>query len=182
MNEKLKTISFFVCCFFVYCVIGWGYEVIWEAIIGNGFVNKGFLYGGYLPIYGFGTLILYFMLRNLQAKKIKVFNINITPILVFVSIFFIASSIEYAVSWIMEILFNQRWWDYSSDILNINGRVSVRNSLLLTTGAMAFLYGVQPLLNKLLIKIKSNILNILAFIIIVVMSGDLILTILKYIQ
>ena len=75
MNEKLKTVGFFVCCFFVYCVIGWGYEVIWEVIIGNGFVNKGFLYGYYLPIYGFGTLILYFMLRNLQAKKIKLFNI-----------------------------------------------------------------------------------------------------------
>ncbi|MFA7157274.1 MAG: putative ABC transporter permease, partial [Bacilli bacterium] len=87
----------------------------------------------------------------------------------------------YAVSWIMEILFNQRWWDYSSDILNINGRVSVRNSLLLTTGAMVFLYGVQPILNKILSKIKSNILNILAFIIIIVMSVDLILTILKYI-
>lgn len=181
MNEKFRWFSFYVCCFFVYCFIGWCYEVIWEVAIGNGFVNKGFLYGCYLPIYGFGTLILFFLLKKLQSKKILCGEFNITPILVFVSIFFIASSFEYLISWIMEIVFQQRWWDYSSDILNINGRVCVRNSLILTTGAMVFLYGVQPVLTKLFSRIKSNILNIIASIILAIMIFDLVITSLKYI-
>ena len=51
-KEKKLTKSFFVVAFIVYCFIGWCYEVIWEAAIGHGFVNRGFLFGPYLPIYG----------------------------------------------------------------------------------------------------------------------------------
>ena len=75
--------SFYVCCFLVYCIIGWIYEIIWEFAIGNGFVNRGFLYGPYLPIYRFGVLTLLFILHNILHKKIKIFKINITPLIVF---------------------------------------------------------------------------------------------------
>ena len=42
-NEK-KSIGFWICCFLVYGSNGWIYEVIWEFKVGNGFVNRGFLY------------------------------------------------------------------------------------------------------------------------------------------
>ena len=35
-----ENFPFYVCCFITYCFIGWVYEVIWEAAIGNGFVNR----------------------------------------------------------------------------------------------------------------------------------------------
>ena len=182
-KEEKRSFSFYVLAFFTYCFIGWIYEVIWEAAIGNGFVNRGFLHGCYLPIYGFGVLTLYFILKKLMKRKIKIFKkINITPIIVFLAILVIASSIEYFASYIMELLFHKRWWDYSYDILNINGRISLRNSSILAAGAMVLLYGIHPILDKYYNKLKPKILNTVAVIIISVMVFDLIITILGYIH
>ncbi len=185
MEEKKaikKGISFWVCCFIVYCFIGWIYEVIWEFKVGNGFVNRGFLYGPYLPIYGFGVLTLLAILHKLIKRKIKLFGkISITPILVFLSILFIVSAIEFAASVGMEAIFHKRWWDYSYDKFNLDGRISLRNSSLLAIGAFALIYLVQPILNKLLIKIPKKIINILASLIIIIVSVDFLITILGYI-
>jgi len=186
VDEKGKTktneISFYICCFLVYCFIGWIYEVTWEFAIGNSFVNRGFLHGCYLPIYGFGTLALYFVLNKLMKKKIKVWKITVTPILVFLSILAIASTIEYITSWAMEMLFDKRWWDYSYDILNINGRVSLRNSSILSAGAMLFLYGVEPLLRKFFSRFSKKTLKYMAIIIATVISIDLITVIIGYLH
>jgi len=181
MENKEKRFSFYVCCFLVYCILGWIYEVIWEFAIGNGFVNRGFLYGPYLPIYGFGVLILLFTLKDLMKKKIKLFNINITPIIVFIAILLIVSAVEFFASYVMELIFHKRWWDYSYDILNLNGRISLRNSSLLATGGMAFIYLVQPVLDKIFSRFKSSTLNKLAGTIIVVVGLDFVITILGYI-
>lgn len=180
-EKSSKTWSFYTCCFLVYCIIGWIYEVIWEFAVGNGFVNRGFLYGPYLPIYGFGVLTLLFLLHKLIAKKIKVGKINITPVLVFLSILVIVSVIEYFASVGMELLFHKRWWDYSYDKFNLNGRISLRNSSLLAIGGWVLIYLVQPILDKLLGKASNKAIKIGSIIIISVVSIDFVVTILGYI-
>ena len=35
----------------------------------------------------------------------------------------ICSILEYSTSYILEKIFNTRWWDYSMDKFNINGRI-----------------------------------------------------------
>ena len=175
-----KNIYFFICAFFIYCFIGWIYEVIWEFKVGNGFVNRGFLYGPYLPIYGFGVLTLYFILKKFLKTKLKIGKINIMPIFVFVMILVVASIIEYVASFGMEVLFQKRWWDYSYDFININGRVSLRNSSLLALGALVLLYLVHPILEKIFSKVNRKVLKVLAILIVIIMSIDLVITILGY--
>lgn len=175
-----KNIYFFICAFFIYCFIGWIYEVIWEFKVGNGFVNRGFLYGPYLPIYGFGVLTLYFILKKFLKTKLKIGKINIMPIFVFVMILVIASIIEYVASFGMEVLFQKRWWDYSYDFININGRVSLRNSSLLALGALVLLYLVHPILEKVFTKVNPKIIKALGCIIVIVMSIDFVITVLGY--
>ena len=167
--------------FFVYCVIGWIYEIIWEFAVGHGFVNRGFLFGPYLPIYGVGVLILYFLLHNIMKKDIRSGNIKVTPIVIFILIMIIVSVIEYIGSLILEKVFNERLWDYSYDLINLNGRISLRNSACLSTGAMFMLYLIWPLLEKIHKKINDNISKIIAITIICIMSVDLIFTLMKYI-
>ena len=184
MEEKeinKKNWSFYVCCFLVYCIIGWIYEVIWEFAVGNGFVNRGFLYGPYLPIYGFGVLILLFLLKKLLSNTIKIGKINIKPIVIFLAILVIVSVIEYLSSYGMELLFHKRWWDYSYDKFNLNGRISLRNSSLLATGGFILVCFVQPILDKILGKMNKKIIKISSILIISIMSIDFIITILGYI-
>lgn len=189
MNEKVESKKFFnkdnftfwIISFFVYCLIGWLYEVIWEAAIGNGFVNRGFLYGPYLPIYGFGMLTLLFLLRNIIKNKVKIGKLPVTPLAIFVSVLFIASVIEYAASFIMELLFHKRWWDYSYDLININGRVSLRNSSCLALGATCLIYIVYPLLLKFIPKIPQKVQKIISTVLLITISVDFIITILGYV-
>ena len=180
-EKKKKSLFFYVCCFFVYCILGWIYEVIWEFKVGNGFVNRGFLYGPYLPIYGFGVLTLLLLLQKLMKKKIKVFGINITPLVVFLAVLFIVSFVEYISSVGMEMIFHKRWWDYSYDKFNLNGRISLRNSALLAIGGFLLIYLVQPILDKLFNKFSNKTIKIMSILIVVIMSMDLIITILGYI-
>ena len=179
----LTQIKMYFLLFLIYSCMGWIMEVINSIIMQKKFVNRGFLFGPYLPIYGFGVLTLFFILRKLMKKKIRIFNkINIKPLIVFIAILIIASSIEYFASFVMELLFHKRWWDYSYDILNINGRVSLRNSSILALGAMVLLYVVHPFIDKYYNKIKSNVMKNIAKIIITVMVIDLVITIVGYIK
>ena len=80
----------------------------------------------------------------------------------------------------MELLFNKRWWDYSYDLLNINGRISLRNSSILAAGAVILLYFVHPVLDKYYNRLNPKLLKIISYIIIVVMIADLCTTIAGY--
>ena len=102
------------------------------------------------------------------------------PIFVFVMILVIASIIEYVASFGMEVLFQKRWWDYSYDFININGRVSLRNSSLLALGALVLLYLVHPILEKVFTKVNPKIIKALGCIIVIVMSIDFVITVLGY--
>ena len=44
--------------FFLYCVLGWCFESTVVSVKQRHFVNRGFLRGPMLPIYGFGAVLL----------------------------------------------------------------------------------------------------------------------------
>lgn len=174
--SKKETWYKIVCYFFIFCVIGWIYEVAWEFKVGNGFVNRGFLNGPYLPVYGFGGLLLIFSLKKLVSSQKKLIWKILTPFIAFVAIILIVSIVEFIASLILEKFFNMKLWDYSYDKFNIQGRVSLRNSTLLAIGGMFFVYILHPILKKIFSRINNKILIISALIIIAVMSTDLVLT------
>ena len=57
---------------FLYCVIGWLYEVFLEVVIYRwGFSNRGILVGPYLPIYGIGALVFLLCFGRYVQKPAK---------------------------------------------------------------------------------------------------------------
>ena len=66
--NKLKDCYLTFC---VYALIGWLYEVLWMWFVvpPKHFINRGVLIGPFLPIYGFGALILLFFLHKFMKKK-----------------------------------------------------------------------------------------------------------------
>ena len=208
--------------FLVYALIGWIYEVLWMWFVvpPKHFTNRGVLYGPFLPIYGFGMLIILFFLKKyvkkkhylgtplnlivsiftittfifttvikytqpkilnvmeylsryglqliilniivmtivfLLTKKIeKLKKIDITIVLVFLFIWILTTSLEYISHFAIDKLSGQWLWDYRHNFLNIQGRVNWNASRNFALGGTFLLYVVQPLIDKLLIKLSSN--------------------------
>ena len=111
------------------------------------FVNRGFLIGPYCPIYGYGAIIMILYLTQYKNNIITVFILGLV----------VCSILEYITSYLMEILFKTRWWDYSKNKFNLNGRICGKNCILFGLGGIAVIYIVQPILEKILTKIPNNI-------------------------
>lgn len=172
--EKLK-IYFF--SFMLYCFIGWIYEVILEFSYGHGFVNRGFLTGPYLPVYGFGALLVLFTIRPFSKKKIYLGKILITPLIAFLLIFLLVTVVEYIAGVFLDVAFNKALWDYSDEFLNINGLVCLFASLKFATGGTIFLYFLQPFFEKIIKKVPFTLQNILFFVLLSTILIDFILKI-----
>lgn len=71
------------------------------------------MHGPWLPVYGFGGLIIYYVSSKVSNSFFLLFIIN----------FILCGFIEYFISFLEEKIWNNRWWDYSNKFLNINGRI-----------------------------------------------------------
>ncbi|MEG0327226.1 MAG: putative ABC transporter permease [Erysipelothrix sp.] len=118
----------------IYSFIGWILETIYCSIPAKKFVERGFLYGPLVPIYGFGAMTILFVLDPFLNN----------PLLVFLLGILLTSSLEYITSYIMEKAFDMRWWDYSKRKFNINGRVCLRNSLMFGALSVILVVWVHP--------------------------------------
>lgn len=114
LNEfSLLNVELYILLFFTYSFAGWLMESVGGIINVKKFVNRGFLIGPYCPVYGFGVVAITLLLGKYT---------NDIPVLFILSTV-ICGTLEYATSYIMEKLFNARWWDYHNRKFNINGRI-----------------------------------------------------------
>lgn len=120
--------------FFAYSSIGWVCECIYCSVPQKQFVNRGFLTGPVCPVYGFGALLVLFLLRPFSAQ----------PAMLFLSGIAVTSILEYITSVILQKLFNMKWWDYSDHPHNINGRVCLLNSMLFGVMSVILVLFIHP--------------------------------------
>jgi len=146
-KRELSNIEKAIIYFFIYSFLGWSLEVIFAMYVERTFVNRGFLFGPICPIYGIGALILIGSLRNVKGNRILKFIIAVVSFSVF----------EYIASYILEVIFNQRWWDYSNDILNLHGRISILYSLVWGILGILFTEKLHPFVRKKIEKISLAI-------------------------
>lgn len=132
--------------FFIYALIGWVCEFIYCGIIDKKFENRGFLFGPYCPIYGTGALLIIYILHPIFQSALWLFVATVT----------VCTVLEYIVGWAMEKVFHMRWWDYSNQPLNLNGRICVLNSSLFGLMGLLLIYIVHPFIITLLDKIPTQ--------------------------
>lgn len=155
---------FYFLLFFIYSVIGWFVEVTYVYIGTKKFVNRGFLIGPYIPIYGYSALIMALYLTQYKDNPLTVFLLAI----------FICTLIEYMISFNMEKLFNARWWDYSNSKFNINGRVCLKNGLGFGFLSLLLIYLINPWLVNLLKNLNPKLLIIMSIMCLVMFVADFI--------
>ena len=139
--------------FMIYSFIGWVIEMIDRAVIDKNVVNRGFLIGPYCPIYGFGALSMIILLRRYLDD----------PIILFFMSMVIFSVLEYATSYFMEKIFKARWWDYSNNRFNLNGRVCLETMIPFGFAGLIAMYIVNPFFMKC-ISMTPDIILTIAFI------------------
>lgn len=148
--------------FFIFCFVGWVWEVSLAFISEDMFVNRGTLHGPWLPIYGTGGIILV-LLKKLREK----------PALEFVAAMVLCGCLEYFSSWYLEMTHDgQRWWDYTGYFLNINGRICAEGLLTFGLGGLAIVYLLAPALDNLLSRIDARKLGIVAAVLLVLYCAD----------
>ena len=108
-----------VLVFYLYCFLGWCFESTVVSVQQRHFVNRGFLRGPMLPIYGFGATILLHVSLPLYDKPVALFLASMAAATVF----------EYIVGVIMEKLFKVKYWDYSTHRFQFQGRICLQSSL-----------------------------------------------------
>ncbi|MBC5743354.1 putative ABC transporter permease [Lachnospiraceae bacterium MD308] len=154
-----------VMIFFTMSLTGWLWEVCLHLISDGSFVNRGFLHGPWLPIYGSGSILILTLLHKLRKK----------PLLEFLAIILLCGCIEYYISWFLEQMYDgMRWWDYSDYFLNLNGRVCVEGLLAFGFGRMVIVYFYAPLLDHLFRRIPKKILAPVCLVLILIFCADLI--------
>jgi uncharacterized membrane protein len=107
-------------CFFVFSLLGWIIEALYRSMVDRRFINPGFLMGPYLPIYGFGGLIILAGYALLPS-----YSLPVRAVFYFVSL----TALEFLVGFFMEKIFGIRLWDYRSRRFNLYGYVCLRFSL-----------------------------------------------------
>ncbi len=152
--------------FICYSFLGWLMEVIVSYMGNKKFVNRGFLIGPYCPIYGVGGL----------AATLTLTSHKDSIIILFVMSMFLFAILEYFTSYLMEKLFKARWWDYSNYKFNINGRICLETLVPFGLLGCLTIYGINPCLKFLFDLANDKVLNIIAIVLAIIFTIDLILS------
>lgn len=134
--------------FVVYSVAGFIIETIF-GLLTKGVLEsrKSFLYGPFCSIYGLGAVLMILPLQKYKKNNYTLFFAG----------FFIGSIIEYMVSLVGELIFHIKWWDYSDQMFNINGRICVLFSLFWGLLAIYLMSDINPRIDKFIDFVKSKI-------------------------
>ena len=137
--------------FIIYSVAGWCMEVICKLIQYKRFINRGFLIGPWCSIYGYGALLITFLLQKYTDDALVLFIMAIV----------VCGTLEYLTSYFMEKIFKARWWDYSQRKFNLNGRVCLGTIIPFGLLGLFIMYVSNPFLIEKLELLPELWLNII---------------------
>lgn len=123
--------------FFLYSFLGWVWESCYVSLRQGRWVNRGFLNGPLLPIYGFGAVAILLFTLPVAANPLLVFLMGMTG----------ATLLEYVTGWTMERLFHVRYWDYSMYRFNLNGYICLPASLCWGAFSLVMLRLIHPVVS-----------------------------------
>ena len=170
-RQKMDTINYMrrysiwslIAMFFIFAIIGWVWEVVLHIIVDGEFVKRGVLQGPWLPIYGYGGILILTVLNKFRAK----------PLTQFIAIIILCGTIEYFTSVYLETIYNGlRWWDYSGYFLNLHGRICAEGLLVFGLGGIAIVYIAAPLLDNIIKKIDHKKLVTVCCILVILFAID----------
>ena len=141
--EMFYYINIFLLCSF----LGYVMETLLKTFIFHG-MNNGILFGPFIPIYGFGAVIVVFVMRcffnNLKSSRwVKLFLTLLTVIV-------LVTLLEFLGGILIEVVFDKVFWDYSNLPLHIGHYISIEMSLIWGVFSLLFIYIIKPIEDKII--------------------------------
>ena len=121
-------------CFVFYSMLGWAVESLYMSICNRKLTNRGFGVGPFCPIYGFGAVFGYFLLRPLASH----------PVMLYLTAAVTATIFEYLVAILMQKVLHQVWWDYNEKPFNYKGLICLESTLAWGIYGLGIVRVIQP--------------------------------------
>lgn len=144
--------------FYIYSFFGWIWESCYVSAKHGKWVNRGFLKGPMLPIYGSGAVMM----------LVVSFPFRGNYVLTYISGVIGATALEYVTGWVMEKLFKVRYWDYSNMKIQLHGYICLASSLTWGVFTLIMTDIIHPEISRLVDTILSEELDAVIVIIITV--------------
>lgn len=156
--------SQWVLLFFIYCFCGWVWESCYVSICKRRWVNRGFLRGPILPIYGFGAILILFVTLPVKNNLALVWLFGMLA----------ATILEYVTGAVMEKIFQVRYWDYSHHMVQLNGYICLSSSIAWGFFSILLIRFIHPPVGRFLNTIPDWVVDPLAFFLVAVFMVDVV--------
>lgn len=146
-KDKKITIHKIIWYILIFSVLGLLIETIYGYIT-TGIIEsrKGLILGPFCPIYGIGAEVIILCLDSFKDSKIKLFLMGAI----------VGTIFEYVCSYVLQVIYGSRFWDYSYTTLQINGRISLTYTFFWGILAVILMCFIRPKLDKFIKKIPSK--------------------------
>lgn len=159
-----KNLYYYLNNFLLFSIFGFLFENIMHLITRGSLTNNPF-YGPWMPIYGFGVIIMFFLTR-LVFNRVKL-NRPLKIIILFLIVTIILTILELIGGYLTEFVFHKSFWDYTDFKYNFGKYIALEVSLSWGTACLIFLYVVKPLTDKFIERIPKLITIILLLLMII---------------
>lgn len=158
--------------FFVFCNIGWVIESTIESLYRRSFINRGFLKGPYIPIYGFGGMTILMCCMPFEENGFFVYLVGVLS----------CTTLEYFVGWIMETIFQKQFWDYSMLKFTYKNRISLLPSLFWGLLSLFLVYVLYAPVDALVNFVPMNFVVVYDIVFAVIMAVDIVISVSSHIH
>ncbi len=168
-NHVVLPISFIdsVLVFSVYSFAGWIVEVLYRSWTQKRFVNAGFLYGPFVPLYGMGSIVVLGIGSLMQQCN---------PVIFIIAVGLVLTVLEYCIGYLSEKFLGLKLWDYSTNRFNLHGRVCLSFSVAWAVLAYALAVLVHPKVSSAINSLERTFASQMAIAFLLYYSVDLIIS------
>lgn len=155
--------------FLFYSVLGWMTEEVFALVKHGKLVNRGFLKGPVCPVYGFGMIIIIVCLTPIRDNQF----------VLFIGSALLTTLLEFITGYILEKLFNTKWWDYSEEHFNVKGYICLKFTILWGLAVVFVMDIVHPAAERLAEKLPYRYGCIIIAAAYAILAFDLVTTIIS---
>ena len=123
-------------------------ELLW-CLVTKGYLESraGLVYGPFNLLYGFGAVAMTLCLYRFR---------NRSSWISFLAGMLVGNAVEYLCSWLQELAFGTRSWDYSHMPFNLNGRICLLYGVFWGVLAVLWMKNIYPRMAKWILKIPNK--------------------------